>query len=437
MRRGAKFLVWLIAWVAALSGFALSESLLCVSVDGVAALLNGAGAEIIPPGEYDDVFCVTEGGRYAVGRETGEGLRYALCDADGNLLTDFLYGMFDVGEDFILFRQDSRYGVMDMDGRVLIAAQYTQLAETGGGRFLALATDPNDDEPDAVWLIGLDGEAVSTGVTTACGLSAVQSDRMPFRAPDAERCGYLDGSGAVAIPAELSYAGPFENGFARAAINGKFGLLQPDGEWLIAPEYDFLEVGEGIAAAMTDGGDCVVFALPNGVERFRVEGERLEVGVLGSRLMALDAQNLRVYEPDGSLLLATDRSASVSQGAGGQLILREGDWGAKCVSIVDENGDQHQRRDQHLLPLDDDRYLFMEMNVAVYNSDTLGQIRYSCDYDSMRFGIMTAAGAEILPAAAMEIQRLGEYRYLIVSEDGLRVVDGSGVVLWSELVETE
>ena len=77
------------------------------------------------------------------------------------------------------------------------------------------------------------------------------------------------------------------------------------------------------------------------------------------------------------------------------------------------------------------------MNVAAYYSEALGSIRYSCDYESIRFGMMNAAGEEILPAEFSEIRRLAEGRYLTVAGDGLRVVDSDGSALWSLLSEED
>ena len=72
------------------------------------------------------------------------------------------------------------------------------------------------------------------------------------------------------------------------------------------------------------------------------------------------------------------------------------------------------------------------MNAAAYFSDALEEVRYSCDYDSLRCGMTDAAGTEILPAEYMEIRALGENRFLAVAEDHLRVVDGDGNVIWSQ-----
>ena len=105
------------------------------------------------------------------------------------------------------------------------------------------------------------------------------------------------------------------------------------------------------------------------------------------------------------------------------------------VRIVEPDGTVLDRRDQHLLALSDDRYAFITMRVASYSSDALGTIRYSVDYDSLRYGLMDTAGREILPAEYLEIRSAGTDRYFTIAEDGLRLSDEEGNVLWSHLTE--
>ena len=75
------------------------------------------------------------------------------------------------------------------------------------------------------------------------------------------------------------------------------------------------------------------------------------------------------------------------------------------------------------------------MNVAAYYSEKLDEVRYSCDYDSMRYGMIDSSGREILPAEYMEIRALGEKRFLAVSETALRIVDENGNVIWAKTEE--
>ena len=430
----------LILWAAVLlwTCGALAESGLCVVADGCAALLDMEGAEIIGPGLYADVFCLTDGERYAVGLDSEAGRRYGLCDGSGTLLTEIRYEMLAAMDGTILYRENGLYGAMDMDGGVLLEAEYTQLVPGSNGCFLALLTDPNDDSADLVWLVdAAEDDPISTGVYTDTGLQRLSEDRMPFRSPNTERFGCLNGGGEVALEAVFDYVGDFQNGAARASADGKFGVIDVGGEWRIPAEYDFLERGDGVFVGLAGRETCVIYDAESFDERFRLEGVNLRAAAVGSYTIVVDDSGMQIYSADGQLLLEADGSAAVSPGAGGQLLLSDGDWGAKCVSVVGADGTLSQRKDQHLLPLDEDRYAFMTMNVASYYSEALGSIRYSCDYESIRFGMMNAAGEEILPADYLEIRRLAEKRYLTVAGDGLRVIDADGNILWSLLSEED
>lgn len=412
---------------------AAAEERLCVVTDDLAALLDRDGAEIIPPGVYDDLFSVVDGTLYAAG-EPGA---YALCDAFGRLLTEPAYEMFSAMDDVVLFRQDGLFGAMTMEGEILQSAQWTRLVPTADGRFFALRTNPLDDSADVVWMLSPNEEPVSTGVRTASGLAPLADDRMPFRAPDTELFGYLDSNGRVTIPAQYDYAGSFEDGLARASMDGKFGIISVDGSWIIRPEYDFLELGDGIFVGLSGRELCVVYDAANCVERFRVEGVNLRVAAVGSHPIVVDDSGMSLYSADGELLLRTAANSTIAPGAEEELILSDGDWGSHCVVIIHPDGTLSERRDQHLLPLDENRYAFMTMTVATYYSDALQSIRYSCDYDSMRFGMMDAAGNEIIPAEFTEIRRLALYRYLTIAPDFLRVIDENGNVLWQYELKEE
>lgn len=433
MRLCRRTLVWILVWL--YMGCAVAESRLCVVAKDCAALLSMDGGEILAPGEYEDLFCVVDGERYAVGRSAQNGMLYGLCNADGELLTEIAYEMFASVEDVILFRQEGLCGAMDLEGRILLEAIFTQLVPCRENAFLALIDDPYDDSADMIWRIELGEETMSVGVRTASGLELLSEGRMPFRSPDTECYGCIDGSGKVVLEAEYDYLSAFKDGVARASKDGKLGVVDRDGAWKILPEYDFLERGDGIFVALMGRERCVVYDADDCVERFRIEGNNLRAAAVSSYPIVVNNGGMRVYTADGSLLLEAPANATISPGAGKQMILSDGDWGAKCESVIDEDGTQSERRDQHLLALDEHRYAYMTMNVATYYSDALQSIRYSCDYDSMRFGMLDLRGREILPAEYLELRWLGENRYLTVAETGLQVVDGEGNVLWSRLEE--
>lgn len=413
-------------------GAAQAEELLCISVEDGAALLTADGREIVAPGEWSDAFRLTED-RYALGVQTEAGMRYALCGREGQPITAAVYEMLSASGTAILFRQDGLYGAMDADGNLLVEAQYTQLTPAGEG-FFAMTDDPFDEDADEIFRITAEGEVLGTGVSTDEGLSSFVDDRMPFQNPRNERYGYINTEGEVAIKAQFETAGGFCNGLARVSKNGFLGVINADGEWLIEPEYDYLEIGEEVILALY-GRECVIAFDMDCRELFRIEGTKLEAAVVGGCPVVLEDDVLRVYTAQGDELFETDPQSTLTAGLEGQLILSDGDWGASCVSLVSAQGVRAERTDQHLIPLSDGRYAFIKMNVAAYHSEALDEVRYSCDYESLRYGMIDSEGNEILPAEYTEIRALGQNRFLAIDESGLRMVDGGGNVIWSLMEE--
>jgi hypothetical protein len=75
--------------------------------------------------------------------------------------------------------------------------------------------------------------------------------------------GFIDKNGAIRIPVKLYRVGNFHNGMAWAkADNGRFGYINPEGKWLIKPQFynahDF--AGNGLAVVETINHFCLIDA---------------------------------------------------------------------------------------------------------------------------------------------------------------------------------
>lgn len=424
-----KLLLALCAWLT-FASVACAEGEICISTDLAAALLTVDGDEIISPGIYEDIFAVADGQLYALGERTEEGIRYALSDASGNVLTDFAYSMFSASENCVIFAQDGLYGAMNLRGEILLPAQYTQLAAASDERFLAMTADPFDDDADEIFLLNVNGEMRSAQVRSAEGLSAFSEGLTPWQDSDSKLYGYLAADGSIAVEAKFETAGRFESGAARVSVDGRLGLIDTNGGWLIEPEYDYLETGSGVTVGLVGTERFVVFG-ESFEELFRIEDVGLEAALVGESPILQRNGMLEVYDLSGQVIFETHQSAQFLPGQNGQLILVDDDWGANCVSLVGADGARSERMDQYLIPLDGGRYAFVRMNVASYYSEALQEIRYSCDYDTLRCGMIDADGNEILPAEYLEIRALGSERYLTVTEESLQMTDGDGNILWA------
>lgn len=410
---------------------------LCVSSGGVAALIAEDGTEILSPGAWSQAFFVCEN-RWAMGREADGQTLYALYDGEGRPLTETSYQMFHAAGGVILFRQDDLYGAMTLDGEVLLPARYAMLTTGDGERFLATLSDPWDDDADDILLVHPDSrEDVFTGAQTALGLSAVNDGRMVWQDAETRLYGYLDAQGRAVIPARYETARDFQDGLAVVSTSSGLGAIDPDGSWRIDPRYAYLERSDGIFVGLIGREICVVMDAASGAELFRVSGDNLNVCATGGYALVLENGELRAYNARGEVILTTSASAALSAGLDGWLILSDGDWGAKCVSLVSPDGTIASRKDQHVLPLSDGRYAFYTMDAVLYSSESLGETRYSCDYDTLRCGMMDGLGNEILPAIYDEIRPLGSQRFLAIQEGGLWIFDADGQPIWSKVAEEE
>lgn len=411
---------------------ALAETHYCVATDKNVLLVFESGEAIDLSSAWSDIYCIREDALYAVGLARDGRMRYALCDVNGRLLTEPVYASLSAAQGGVLFQIDGVYGWMDESGKEEIPADYTQLVPAGDGAFYAFLTNPNDDQADQIYCVDVSGASVSSGVWTTIPLSEPSDSRMPFCEQGTALYGYLDSNGAIAIAPQFEYAGKFSGGLANAVQNGKHGLIDTSGEWVLQPEYSYIAEGESFYVALKDHSACIVFDADGRTELFRLDEANLEVAAVGGAIVAVNAESLRIYDRTGTLRRTCAPNAAVVEGARGQLILSEGDWGSQTVRIIDESGAKIDRVDQHLIPLDDERYAFVSMNVALYNSDILGGTRYSVNYDSLRVGMIDRTGREIVPAEYEEIRAVGKNRYLLIGERALILCNEEGKTIWQK-----
>lgn len=75
--------------------------------------------------------------------------------------------------------------------------------------------------------------------------------------------GFASGDGSIVIPIQYDSVLPFTLGMAAVDLGGKFGVIRPDGEYLLQPEYDSLmPVGYGLFMAQRERRWGVVSILP-------------------------------------------------------------------------------------------------------------------------------------------------------------------------------
>ena len=127
-------------------------------------------------------------------------------DVDGNVLLEVSHSNYRIqavcdSRVIILDEDEDRFGVLDMDGRVIVPLYYQSAASFGYKEGLLNVSDEND------------------------------------------KYGYIDRSGKLVIECKFDFARPFEGGVGEIFLDkpeGTFeGLIRPDGEFLLAPKYKY------------------------------------------------------------------------------------------------------------------------------------------------------------------------------------------------------
>lgn len=140
-----------------------------------------------------------------------------LIDRYGQQLTDVEYdSIYEEGGSLITIRGDSM-GVIDWDGSEILPPKYRRIVPVRDGAYFTSTDDPWDDIADEIYLTGRDGV-----------------------------CTYIN--------INASYLGYFsEDRMSARARNGKYGYLDTDGHWVVAPIYDWVEDFSGGKAVVRRG----------------------------------------------------------------------------------------------------------------------------------------------------------------------------------------
>jgi WG containing repeat len=143
------------------------------------------------------------------------------------------------------FKKDDRWGLLDLDGRVVLDADFDQsLQHCIDGRLVALKNkewlyfkaDGNPLQPP-------DGRLVDA----SCGGSP------PYTLKIGDKFGLVDASFNPITPVQFDAVVSLGPGVKNVKLDGKWGRIAPDGRWLLEPKFDYLSTGVDIFAASIDG----------------------------------------------------------------------------------------------------------------------------------------------------------------------------------------
>jgi hypothetical protein len=230
----------------------LSDGLAGVTVDGKVGFIDRAGNFAIEP-----VFDVALSFKPGFGRTsaTRAGI-FGVIDKTGAWVFQTNYQLVFLATDFgkglssqIVFgwhfKKDDRWGLLDLDGRVVLDADFDQtIQHCADGRLVGYK---NKEwfyfKADGGPLQPPDGRLVDA----SCG--AVP----PYTLKIGDKYGLVDALSSPLTPVQFDAVASAGSGVKNVKIDGKWGRIGLDGRWLLEPKFDYLSNGVDIFVASIDG----------------------------------------------------------------------------------------------------------------------------------------------------------------------------------------
>lgn len=410
--------------IAILLLFSCAQAAVCFRADDAYYLLNADGSIVVPANLYSEIHPIGDNLFAAKQNDL-----YALINFEGVRYTEFEYNeMKAAGDGNILIRKGMKWGVMDANGTPLIKCLYSNIVPSGTGEYWAFSGSRYDLHGDPMLVLRAGGGIIGTDIRVLDADTTLGSGLLRALIAEKNQYGYIDTSGRIAISAQFDYAGCFTNGIACVVQNGKYGAIDTDGEFILAPEYEWIAVSSagGILAIDGDGNA----ALYNSAGKLIVQKQAVCAGFYGIYAYMIDDAATSVFNASGDLILSLSASAGMQTGVGDDPILTDGAWGEECVFLYGSD-----RKYQNIYPLgtaaDARIYAYMTINAARYNNDLLGEIQYSTDPASARYGLIDSSGEIRITAQYRSIEYLQDDRFCVRTDDQWQMIDSNGNVYFS------
>ena len=143
------------------------------------------------------------------------------------------------------FRKADRWGLLDLEGRVVLDADYDQAVQRcEDGRMVAYKNKE--------WLyFRLDGSPLQP--TDGRLMNASCGGAPPYILKVGERFGLVDADSGPVTPVRFEALVAGERGIKNAKIDGKWGRIGADGRWVLEPKFDYLSGHADLFVASIDG----------------------------------------------------------------------------------------------------------------------------------------------------------------------------------------
>ena len=242
------------------------KSLLCAALALLLLAVPPACGEELDGDFQDDYEAYSESISYSgPHRVQDENGKWALADASGFLLTDYVYDNMSVMFDehfetvFFIMERDGHFGVIDKAGNEVAPAVYDEIDDEFEQHVAAVRLGKKWGYIDEAGRL-----VIGPWFDEAFGFS---EGLAPVRQGD--KWGYIDHTGSFVIEPKYDDADYFDDVYAEVEMDGKWGLIDRAGDWVLEPEFsddaEFNVDDDGLISVTEDyGGHFRYFDVSSG-----------------------------------------------------------------------------------------------------------------------------------------------------------------------------
>ncbi|QFT89509.1 Anti-sigma-V factor RsiV [Bacillus sp. THAF10] len=201
-------------------------------------IINQTGKFVVKP-SYATILPFTEGRAIAMLNEGGS----VVINEKGKVLTEKKYDYISPYQGGRAVYQETkndttRYGYLDLNGRVAIPARYLNVYDFNTGKGLVQVRE------DQYALLDSTGSQLQTFPYQQ--MNGLSEGLLSFKKTYQDKAGYVDETGKVIIPPQFGMALPFQGG--RAVVNqstdyqNEFGLIDKTGKYIISPKHNDMNI---------------------------------------------------------------------------------------------------------------------------------------------------------------------------------------------------
>jgi len=243
-----------------------------VRKDGKAGIIDKKGTVLIPF-EYETLINYSNSKNYAVAtKKEGSKTLYGLVSLQNKIIIPLEYETVILDSNLVVVKKNSKFGLMDLTGKTLLPAEYTELTSYAKDRVLRAEKDGKYGyiDPAGKWLFekiksvytlyGCWNGLISCRVSGKYGYLDLKGEEVittkydyadPFygefakvgkKSPASSSItlyGYVDKKGNEVIPLKFESIGDIRNGlaWARDPETNRYGFVDKTGKWVLKPVY--------------------------------------------------------------------------------------------------------------------------------------------------------------------------------------------------------